>query len=305
MTTPDVDQRSRDDNLPLAIGTILFSVLALSLGDALIKLTSSNFAIWQIFVLRSLIAIPVLLAIRQLPRMGVPLRPVHGFWTIVRSLLLVVMWVIYYSALPHLQLPVAAAAYYTLPFFITLFSALLLGDKISRLGWIAVAIGFVGILLILRPNAGDFNAYALLPLISAMLYALAMILTRSKCQGESPLVLAIALNLSFVVVGGIMSLTLSVTPNLANDGFLLGRWSTMEGTAWIAMAILAISILIGSLGAAISYQKGPPAIVGIFDFAYVGFAVIWGIVIFGEVPSISALGGIALITLAGALSVKR
>ena len=305
MTTPHVDPRTRDDNLPLAIGTILFSVFALSLGDALIKMTSSSFAIWQIFVLRSIFALPMLLAIHQLSQNGVSLRPVHGFWTIVRSLLLVLMWVIYYSALPHLQLPVAAAVFYTLPFFITLFSALLLGDKISRLGWIAVAIGFVGILLILRPSAGDFNAYALLPLISAMLYALAMILTRSKCQGESPFVLAIALNLSFVVVGGIMSLTLSLSPSVADDGFLLGRWGPMAGTAWIAMAILAVSILIGSIGAAIAYQKGPPTIMGIFDFAYVGFAVIWGLVIFAEIPSLSALGGIALITLAGALSVKQ
>ena len=249
MTAPHVDPRMRDDNLPLAVGTILFSVFALSLGDALIKLTSSSFSIWQIFVLRSLLAVPVLLAIHQLSRSGISLRPVHGFWTIVRSLLLVLMWVIYYSALPHLQLPVAAAAFYTLPFFITLFSALLLGDKVSRLGWIAVATGFVGILLILRPSAGDFNAYALLPLISAMLYALAMILTRSKCQGESPLVLAIALNLSFIVVGGIMSLTLTLTPGLPDDGFLLGRWSAMEGTAWLAMAILAGTVALGSASA--------------------------------------------------------
>lgn len=289
----------------MAIGSILFSVLALSLGDALIKLTSSSFALWQIFFLRSLIAIPVLLILHRLSGKGASLRPIRGVWTILRSLLLVVMWVIYYTALPHLQLPVAAAAFYTLPFFITLFSALLLGDKISRVGWIAVAIGFVGILLILQPSASDFSVYALLPLISAMLYALAMILTRSKCQGEHPMTLAVGLNVSFVVVGGVMSLLVSLSPNATDGGFFLSQWSPMSGLAWLAMTILATSILIGSLGAAIAYQKGPPAIVGIFDFAYVGFAVIWGVVIIGEVPSMGAFAGIALITMAGALSVKR
>ena len=51
------------DNLPLAVTVILVTVLALSLGDALIKLTSSSFVIWQIFVIRSAIALPVLLAV--------------------------------------------------------------------------------------------------------------------------------------------------------------------------------------------------------------------------------------------------
>ncbi|MEM8539165.1 MAG: DMT family transporter, partial [Pseudomonadota bacterium] len=164
---------ARPDNLPLAVGVIIFTVLALSLGDALIKFSSGEFVIWQIFVLRSALVLPVLLVFLAIQNPNaLRLGPAVG-WTAVRSLMLVGMWICYYLSLPHLALSVAAAAYYTLPIFITLFSALFVGDRISRLGWAAVFIGFFGVLLILRPRAGDFNLFALLPLVSAVLYALA------------------------------------------------------------------------------------------------------------------------------------
>ena len=71
------------------------------------------------------------------------------------------------------------------------------------------------------------------------------------------------------------------------------------------MALMASAILIGSVGTAIAYQNGPPAIIGVFDFAYVGFAVVWGLIFFAEVPDALTLAGIALIVVAGILSVRQ
>ena len=71
------------------------------------------------------------------------------------------------------------------------------------------------------------------------------------------------------------------------------------------MLLLAAAILIGSVGAAIAYQNGPPAVVGVFDFAYVGFAVIWGAVFFAEIPDGITLAGMALIVFAGILSLRQ
>ena len=130
---------ARPDNLPLAVSVILLSVLGLSLGDALITFTSGAFVLWQTFVIRSLIVLPLLLAYLALRAPEALRRPPALGWTTLRSLMLVVMWIAYYLALPNLDIAVAAAAYYTLPLFITLFSALLIGDRISRLGWSAVA----------------------------------------------------------------------------------------------------------------------------------------------------------------------
>ncbi|WP_244519090.1 DMT family transporter [Paracoccus alcaliphilus] len=298
-------QDQRGDNIPLAVGTIILTVLALSLGDALIKMTSGSFVIWQIFVIRSLIVIPVLLGVLASKAQGKFRLPDAIPWVALRSLMLVGMWVCYYLSLPELTLSAAAAAYYTLPIFISLFSALFIGDRISRAGWAAVFIGFSGVLLILRPEAGDFNAYAILPLISAMLYAGAMILTRTRCRQQDPIMLSLALNISFVIVGALAAAVIALLPETMRQGFLLAPWSDMGPSEWISMTLLATAILIGSIGAAIAYQNGPPAMVGTFDFAYVGFAVIWGLVFFAEVPDAISSLGMLLIVGAGILSLRR
>jgi len=295
------------DDVKLAVATILLTVLALSLGDALIKRISADFLLWQIFVLRSAIAIPLLIAVIRVRDRTLSLRPRHLGWTALRSLMLTFMWVAYYAALPHLALSVAAAAYYTLPLFITLFAALLIGDKVGLAGWAAVFLGFLGVLAILRPQAEEFNAHALLPLVSAILYALAMILTRTKCRADHPLVLSLSLNLSFVGVGlaATLAIALVAEPGLPGDGFLLGPWSPMGTEQWIAMTLLATAVIVGSVGAAIAYQAGPPSVVATFDFAYVGFAAAWGLLFFAELPDAITVAGMLLIVAAGLLAVRR
>lgn len=280
-------------------------MLALSLGDALIKLTSSDFVIWQIFILRSLIAIPCLILFIVVKDRQALQFPTAWLWTIFRSLLLVSMWVCYYISLPHLSLSVAAASYYTLPIFITLGSAMLTGDRVTGIGWFAVALGFFGVLLILKPSAADFNGYALLPVLAAILYAAAMILTRTKCRSEHPLILSLALNIGFVLTGIAATLFITALPAESREGFLLAPWSAMNFHQWLAMGLLAAAILIGSIGAAIAYQRGPSSIIGIFDFAYVGFSVLWATLFFKDYPDAVALTGIGLIVIAGVISVQQ
>lgn len=291
------------DRIPLAVVSIIMTVLALSLGDALIKMTSRSFVIWQIFVLRSLILLPVLAGIALM--LGILRMPAAIGWVTLRSLMLIAMWVCYYLSLPKLSLSAAAAAYYTLLIFITLFSAVFIGDRISKTGWFAIVLGFLGVLLILRPRAGDFNAYALLPLISAMLYAGAMIVTRTRCRDEHPLGLSLALNIGFIIVGGVAAALILLLPIELRQGFLLSPWTPMGKAEWVSMGLLVAAILIGSIGAAIAYQNGPPAMIGAFDFAYVGFAVIWGIVFFNETPDLIASIGMIMIVGAGVLSLRQ
>ncbi len=155
----------------------------------------------------------------------------------------------------------------------------------------------------LRPDAGAFNAYALLPLGSAMLYALAMILTRTRCREEHPLTLSFTLNLGFIVTGAVAT-GISALIGASHDSFLWRDWAAMQASDWQVMAVLAAAILIGSIGAAIAYQAAPSSTVGTFDFAYVGFAVVWGLVFFDETPDALALSGIVLIVIAGILSIR-
>ena len=297
------------DNIKLAVFAIVFAVFALSLGDAMIKIISADFPLWQIFVIRSVIAIPALIAVIKTRCQSISFKPIDVGWTALRSLMLAFMWVAYYSALPNLALSVAAAAYYTLPIFITLFAALFIGDKVGKAGWVAVFLGFCGVLLILRPQADDFNAYALLPLISAVLYAFAMIITRTKCKDENPLVLSLGLNVSFIVVGAVATFLIGLwgpsSAQIEIYPFLLGHWISMGTNEWFTMGVLATAIIIGSVGAAIAYQAGPSSIVATFDFSYLAFASVWGLLFFAEVPDAITITGIVLIAAAGMLAVRR
>lgn len=304
LNSPDQDT-GRSDHVLLAISVIVITGFALSLGDALVKSASNQFVLWQIFLMRSVIAVPCLIVFTLIFARGALRMPHSLGWTIFRSLLLVIMWVSYYFSLVFLPISVAAAAYYTLPIFITIFSALVTGDKIKAGGWVAAILGFLGVLLVIKPNATDFNVYALLPLLSAILYALAMVLTRTKCQSAHPLFLALALNVAFFIVGGAAVIAISLLPSESREGFLLAPWRVMGPSQWLSMSLLAVAILIGSIGAAFAYQNGPPSVVGVFDFSYVGFAVLWGVIFFSDFPDAISLAGIALIVLAGVISFRQ
>lgn len=294
------------DNVPLAVGTIICTVLALSLGDALIKALGGggSVGLWRLFAVRSAIALPVLLIGALIVVPVVRLRPVAAGWIGVRSGLLTAMWIAYYASLPHLPLAVAAAAYYTLPLFIVVFAALFGGESVGRGQWSGVAIGFLGVLLVLRPGTDAFVPAAFLPLMAAMLYAGAMILTRTKCRAEHPATLALALNATFLLVGVLGLLTGMAFGWQEVSGFLSPVWVDMGTGEWLSVSILAALILIASVGTAIAYQNAPSSTVGTFDFAYVGFALIWGVLFFTERVDSVGFMGIVLIVLAGVLAVR-
>jgi drug/metabolite transporter (DMT)-like permease len=303
-----VEIKQEPDRTRSAVVTIIFTVFALALGDAIIKGVSASFTLWQIFFLRSAIVVPILVVVLKSRKEYIPVLPKLFWWTVLRSMMLTLMWITYYTSLPHMNLSVAAAAYYTLPLFITIFAAIFLGDTIGRIGWLAIAIGFVGVLMVLQPRIEDFNWYAVLPVSSAILYALAMILTRSRCQSENVFVLSLWLNLTMLIAGVVVTTVLMlIQPSpqvIEGQEFLVGPWSEMGAKEWIAIGILSVAILVGSIGAAYAYQNGPPATIATFDFAYVAFAVLWGVLMFQEIPSTMSAVGMFLIVFAGILAVR-
>ncbi len=297
---------SRPDNIPLGVATIIGTVFALSFGDALIKSLggTGGMGLWQLFVVRSLLAFPVLFFGSLVLLKKSRLAPRSIRWIALRSGLLTVMWISYYLSLPILPLAVAAAAYYTLPLFIVAFAALFGGEMVGRTQWAGVGLGFVGILLVLRPGSDAFVPAAMLPVLSAILYAAAMILTRTRCRDEHPATLALGLNATFILVGG-TGLLLGWMFSIDAPGFLSTDWTKMGSETWRTTAILAGLILVASIGTAVAYQAAPASIIGTFDFTYVGFALIWGVIFFRERPDSIAMAGIMLIVIAGVLAVRR
>ena len=281
----------------LAVGAVVIAVFALSLGDVIIKARSLDLPLWQMFILRSALVVPVLwwLTGRQARR---PFGSTK--WVIVRSVLLVAMWLSYYSALPMMPLSLATAAYYASPILITVIAAVLARDWPAPLVLLAVVLGFVGVLLILRPDASDFNFATLLPLLAAFLYACAMVLTARKCREDDPFALVLALNITFIVAGIGLSMFAG-----KDSSFVFGAWQDLDLVLVSTVVILAALMLIGSVGAAVAYQNGPPGTVAAFDYSYLVFSLVWGAVFFGEAPGLLSLLGIGLIVAAGFLALSR
>lgn len=211
------------------------------------------------------------------------------------------MWIAYYVALPSMPLSVAATALYASPLFIAVLASLLTDEPVRPLGWLGIVLGFVGVIVILRPGSEDFSVWTLLPVLAASFYAFAAILTRTRCPSENALVLALALHLSLLATGILGTAAVALFHPSSTDGFLLGGWTPMGVQDWLLMAGLGLVMAAVAGGVAKAYQSGPPATVGAFDYAYLVFSVLWGVLIFRETLDGWAVVGVLLIITAGML----
>lgn len=287
--------------VPEGVPAILGAVFAMALTDALIKHSSAGLSLWQIWVLRSALVLPVLFVMAR----G-RVRARGGAWVLGRTAALIGMYFCMYPALPFIDLSLAGAAFYTAPLFILGLSALTLGQKITPRQGLAVLTGFAGLLLIVRPFGAAFTPLVLMPVAAAAFYAASAVMTRARCQGVSPVVMAFWLNVAFLVAGaaGLGLLSSGLPLPQADFPFLLAPWRPMAAGDWAVMGLLAVLILAIAIGVARAYQSPQPAVIATFDYCYMIFAIFWGYVLFAEVPDGWTLAGMALIT-AGGIGVLR
>lgn len=278
------------------VATIVATVFGMALADAIVKYASSGMTLWQVWVLRAVIVVPFFAILSR----G-QVRPVAPRWVILRSLALVLMYLGIYAAIPLLTLSVVAASLYTAPLFITILSAMFLHEPIRPRYWLAIAIGFTGVLLIVRPAAADFQPLALIPVAAAFFYAVAAVVTRAKCAQVPARTLALWLNLALLTCGGMASLLVFFVPPTLSAAytFLFATWQTMTGTdAGMILALSALMVGIG-IGLARAYQSPRPQVIATFDYSFLIFAAFWGYLFFGEMPDAWTVLGMVLIAGAG------
>lgn len=298
-----MEQRRHLNDTRAGAGLITGSVFLVATSDALIKLGSAQFTVWQLYVIRSTIAIALLLLWLCLSqRSSTGLQLTWDRWTLLRSAALTLMWIAFYAALPHVSLSLAALALYTAPLFIALLSAKVLREQVNPRRWMAIALGFLGVLLILRPTAEHFSAMSLLPVLAALLYAVAAVVTRTRCASHCALSLALNLNLCLCLVGALVLLghrLQSPSSEPVHEGFLAPHWVSLGPAQWGLLSVLAVLMVLMSVGVAKAYQLGPSTIVGTFDYSYLLFAMFWGFALFNEVPDAIMIVGMGLIAASG------
>lgn len=299
----------RRDNVKRAVAAIVIGVSVMAFGDALIKLIGLRFSLWQLYLLRSLIALPFFVFLMRGAQ-----RPVALGWITLRGVIQAVMWGVYYYALLHVELSVAAAVYYTTPMLIVLFAVLFLGERAGLKLLFAVVLGFIGVLLLTHPRVEEFNWAALLPLLSAVLYATAMVLTRAKCAADNPNTIALVQQLVLIACGALGGLcAIFFAPNFdhANphmqqiNSFLFAPWSPLSQLDWAVMVVLAVVSVAVAVLVAYAYQNGPPPTIAAFDYTYVAASVLWGFVFLREIPDLPGVLGMLCIISGGLLALHK
>lgn len=298
---------TKEDNISQGIMLIVGAVFLLALTDALVKYLSDSMSLWQLYVIASLLSLPVLgglLIGTSGPRPCVKsLR-----WVAIRSLLLLFMWIAYYAALPLIPLSVAAVAIYTTPLFIALLAAFSAGERLSWQAWVGIICGFLGVLVVLRPGEDTFTPATLLPVLAAIFYALAMMITRRHCQREHPLILTLGLNLAFLTAGIVFSALVATgaTAQLEErTPFLFAHWQPLDISDFLLIAAYTLLLIIVNSGVARAYQIAPLALIGTFDYAYLIFASAWGYLLFNEIPDAMTWLGMGMILTAGVVVLRQ
>lgn len=289
----------------LGIFVVLIGVFCISINDLLIKQLSGGYPLHQIVFARSAIGIFFSLIIVQFEGGWGILRTKNPILHITRGALIVIANMTYFVALAVLPLADATALFFVAPLFITLLSIPFLGEKVGPLRLSAVAIGFAGVVVMQRPWA-DTSALEvsrivlLLPVLSALTYAMTQLLTRKLGISSKASAMAVYIQATFIVVSVMFYL-------VAGDGrfaegatngsviFLLRAWVwPADSDMWVFVGLGVNSAIIGYCLSQ-AYRLADAATIAPFEYVGLPLAVIWGFVVFGDLPVLEVWIGIALI----------
>ena len=213
-----------------------------------------------------------------------------------------------FPASRFLSLPELAAGLYVFPLFVAVLSAVVLKEPVGARRIAAIAAGFCGSLLILKPGTDAFTPVGLLPVGAAFFYACAILATRKLCRKESPVTLAFAIAVGFFLVGatGTGVLALLPAPDLAASWpYLFTGWHDI-GLGIVAVFFLCSCLnVIAMINLGKAYQSAEASWLAPFDYSYLIFSTFWGYIVWAYVPDPLTVAGMVLIAGAGSFVAWR
>lgn len=204
---------------------------------------------------------------------------------VARGVLLGLATVIYFTALSHMPLAEASAIAFVLPLFVAVLAVPMLGERLDAPRLIAILVGLVGALVIVRPGSAVFTVYALLPLGMALMNALYQILTRKVAGLEPPLTSLFYGSL----VGAVMFAPV-----------LPFAWQTPQDPwHWTLLAILGLLATVGHFILIRAFDYAPATLLAPFVYTQLLWTMLAGLLVFGDFPDRWSLAGMAIIVAAG------
>lgn len=293
---------NRADNTIRGVSFLVLSLLIFSLQDIAIKWIGGDYPVSEIVLFRSIVALPAaLLVVRAEGQPGWPSTRRRTL-EYTRGLCLFLSFTAYMLGLAALPLADVAAIRYSGPLMITALSVLFLGERVAPRRWIALLIGFVGVLLIARVGSASFNLGSLFVLVSVLFYALSVLLTRRLRTSDSSATMAYYSSLVYVGATAIMApLTLAVGeiqthPSVA---FLFRAWSMPTLFDWAVMSGLGLVWASAMYLMARAYSLAQASVVAPFEYATLPINAIWGFLLWREVPTATTWIGALLTVVSG------
>lgn len=284
-----------------AFGAVLIYASVIAFTDNYVRVIARDAGLWQFHATRTAMAFAIL-GLAAVP-MGLKLWPRRPRAVFARSAIHGTAMLIYFGALAFLPVAQVAAGLFTAPIFVLLIQRFLYGQAIRGLQIFAVVVGFLGVVLVLGPEAmSGATLAALLPVIAGALYAMGNIATRAWCAEES----AETILSGFFGVLGVMGLIgmaiLWVFPLTVPEG---AAGFVQRGPVWPTGTFLwwtlvqAAGSLLGVGMIVRAYQIAEASRVSVFEYIILPASAAWGFVLWGESLTWPAVAGMALIALAG------
>ena len=268
---------------------MLLAVAIFSCMDALIKWLSTTYPTIEIVFFRSCFAfVPLLAALLKGGRGA--LRTRRPLAQAGRAMVGLVSMVAFFYCFRIMPLADVFGIAFSAPLFVTALSVPLLGERVGIRRWSAVAVGFVGVLIMLRPDSGVFASASWIALFATVLYALGQIFVRDLTKTETTTGIVFYVTLTTTVASAVAMPFQWVTPS-AVDAPLLAAVGILGGVAQLAFTR--------------AFRLAPAAVISPFDYTGLLYAAVIGYAVWGDVPTLPFLVGAAIVIASGLYILHR
>ena len=283
---------------------IAFGMLILAIGDNYIRFLTDQVGLWQFHLIRSLIAIPLLILF-SLYKNWLIIFPKNFKLVFYRTALMVIAMLIYFGCLAFFPISQVAAGLFTSPFFVILFSNIFYKEKFNLIKILSIFIGSIGVFMVLNINIDDFTYGTLIPIFAGAFYALSSITTRKWCMDEDSrslmfmFFLGIGLSSFIVIIILEFNSFFSLVP--ISKSFISLGLTSVDTKSLLIILFHALISVIGGIFITYGYQTGETSFVAIFEYSFLFFATAWGVLFLSDFISTYIITGMVLILLSGIL----
>lgn len=263
-----------------------------TINDALIKSIDHSVSLGQVLAIRGLFLSCLLLLLVYRYRALRSVSQLRSTPVVLRALADVGGTFLFLEALRHLPFANIVSILQALPLVVTLGAALILGEQVGWRRYLAIFVGFAGVLIIVRPGFEGFNGYSLLVLAVVLLASARDLLTR-KVPPEVPSLLITLVTAVVVQLAGWISLA------------TVSDWISMDSMTITKLAAASVFLFFGYHGVVLAMREGEISAIAPLRYSSLIWAVLIGYLFFGEMPDLVTFTGTALIVASGLYAIHR